>query len=272
MSVLSISELTTYRWSFEEDVAHLRDSGFRAIGVWRPKLAEYGETKGIELLRSSGLTVSNLQWCGGFTGSDGRSHRDGLEDARDAIELAGAMKAGSLVVYSGARGGHTHNHAKRLLRDALKELLPIARKNDVRLALEPMHPEASAECTFLNDPLDALALIEEFRDPYLKLAFDTYHIGLLPDWQAKLKAVAEHIAVVHLGDGTAPVEREQMRTRLGEGIIPLQEIVAALQAVGFDGYYDVELVGMNSEPARYPELLDHSRDAFTRLTSLVQQA
>ena len=272
MSVLSISELTTYRWSFEEDVAHLRDAGFRAIGVWRPKLAEYGEAKGIELLRQSGLAVSNLQWCGGFTGSDGRSHRDGLDDARDAIELAGAMNAGSLIVYSGARGGHTHNHAKRLLRDALKELLPLARTYNVKLALEPMHPEACAECTFLTDPLDALALIEEFRDPYLKLAFDTYHVGLLPDWQAKLKAVAPHIAVVHLGDGTAPVEREQMRTKLGDGIIPLADIVGALQAGGFDGYYDVELVGMNSEPAKYPELLTHSRDAYQRLTSLVQPA
>ncbi|MCE9604302.1 MAG: sugar phosphate isomerase/epimerase [Planctomycetia bacterium] len=270
MAVLSISELTTFRWSFEEDVAQVREAGFRAIGVWRQKLAEYGEAKGIELLRKSGLAVSNLQWCGGFTGSDGRSHRDGLEDAREAIELAAALNAGCLIVYSGARGGHTFNHAKRLLRDALKELLPIARKHKVTLALEPMHPDASAECTFLNDPLDALSLIETFHDPHLKLAFDTYHIGLLPDWQAKLKAVAEHIAVVHLGDGTAPVDREQVRTRLGEGIVPLQEILSALQTAGFDGYYDVELVGMNSEPARYPELLAHSRDAFTRLTTLVQ--
>lgn len=271
MAELSISELTTYRWSFEEDVAHLCEAGYRAIGVWRQKLAEFGEAKGIELLRKSGLTVSNLQWCGGFTGSDGRSHRDGLEDARDAIELAGAMKAGALIVYTGSRGGHTHNHAKRLLRDALKELLPHARKHDVRLALEPMHPEASAECTFLNDTADALALIEEFRDPHLKLAFDTYHMGLLPDWQAKLKLAAEHIAVVHLGDGTAPVEREQVRTRLGEGIVPLQEILATLQSVGYDGFYDVELVGMNTEPSRYPELLAHSRDAFTRLTTLLPQ-
>jgi sugar phosphate isomerase/epimerase len=272
MSELSISELTTYRWSFEEDVAHLRDAGFRAIGVWRQKLAEFGEAKGIELLRKSGLAVSNLQWCGGFTGSDGRSHRDGLDDARDAIELAGAMNAGCLIVYTGSRGGHTHNHAKRLLRDALKELLPHARKHNVKLALEPMHPEASAECTFLNDTGDALALIDEFRDPCLKLAFDTYHMGLLPDWQAKLKAAAEHIAVVHLGDGTLPVEREQVRTRLGEGIVPLTEIVATLQAAGYDGYYDVELVGMNTEPARYPELLTHSREAFARLTTLLPQA
>src|SRR5688572_18928624 len=73
MSALSISELTTYRWSFEEDIARFRDAGFRAVGVWRQKLAEYGEDKGVELLAESGLAVSNLLWCGGFTGSEGRS-------------------------------------------------------------------------------------------------------------------------------------------------------------------------------------------------------
>ena len=43
MLKLSVSELSTYRWGFEEDVLHYRQAGFSALGIWRPKLAEYGD-------------------------------------------------------------------------------------------------------------------------------------------------------------------------------------------------------------------------------------
>ena len=84
MAGLSVNEMTTYRWSFEEDVTRYRDAGIEAIGVWRQKLADFGEERGLELLAHSGLKVSNLLWAGGFTGSDGHSYQEGLADAREA--------------------------------------------------------------------------------------------------------------------------------------------------------------------------------------------
>ena len=139
MAKLAISELTTFRWSFDEDVNAYRSAGIDAIGVWRQKLSDFGEEKGSELLHETGLTVSSLSWAGGFTGSDGRSYKDSLDDARDAIRLAASLRAGCLIVHSGSRAGHTHNHARRLLKNALSELLPMAAEHSVTLALEPMH-------------------------------------------------------------------------------------------------------------------------------------
>ena len=60
MAGLSINEMTTYRWSFEEDVTRYQAAGIKAIGIWRQKLADCGEDKAIELLAQSGLEVSNL--------------------------------------------------------------------------------------------------------------------------------------------------------------------------------------------------------------------
>ncbi len=76
MALLSMNETTTFRWSFEEDVANYAAAGIPAMGVWRQKLSDFGEDKGIELLAEAGLKVSHLFWAGGFTGSDGRSFRD----------------------------------------------------------------------------------------------------------------------------------------------------------------------------------------------------
>ncbi len=267
MALLSVSELTTYRWSFEEDVAQIKRAGYGALGVWRQKLAEFGEERGIELLAESGLRVSNLMWCGGFTGSDGRTFREGLDDALEAVDLAGQLNARCLIVYTGARAGHTHNHARRMIRDALKELLPAAKAQGVVLAVEPMHPDASAGRTFLSNIDEALDLVAAFDDSHLKIAYDTYHLGLSADWRRGLAAAAPHIAVVHLGDGRPPVDREQVRTRLGDGVIPLREMLGELKEAGFDGYHEVELMGIGLEPADYPDLLAHCRDTFAALSA-----
>jgi len=265
MPRLSMNEMTTFRWSFEEDVERYRNSGYQAIGVWRQKIADFGEERGVELLRDSGLAVSNLMWAGGFTGSDGHSHRESIDDALLAIRLAGAMRAKTLVVYSGSRAGHTVNHARRLLLTALKELAPVAQQHGVRLALEPMHTSCAGEWTFLTGLDDALALVDQVGSPMVQLVYDTYHLGWQPGAADRIGALVDRIAIVHLADGKLPSDSEQTRTRLGEGQIPLIEILQALNQSGYDGDYDVELVGPDLERTDYCQLLAHSRTAFDNL-------
>ncbi|MEX2114175.1 MAG: sugar phosphate isomerase/epimerase family protein [Pirellulales bacterium] len=265
MAGLSINEVTTYRWSFEEDVAQLRACGISAIGVWRQKLADFGEAKGIALLAANGLTVSNLLWAGGFTGSDGHSYQESMADAREALRLAAALRTRHLVVYSGSRHGHTQSHARRIFSSALTDLLPLAAELDVTLAIEPMHAGCADEWTFLTDLDDALLLVREFDNPYLKLVFDTYHWGHEPDIVERIEAMVEQIGIVHLGDGLCAPECEQNRHRLGDGTVPLPCIVKALRAAGYDGYYDVELFGETIENSDYRQLLECSKRAYERL-------
>ena len=268
---VSMNEMTTYRWSFEQDVAAYARAGFTAIGVWREKLSDCGEARARELLSAAGLTVSNLLWAGGFTGHDGRTLRDSIEDAAEAVRLARVLGAGSLVVYSGPRGGHTHNHARRLVRDALRELLPQAETSKVVLALEPMHADCAGEWTFLTSLEETLTFIDGLGSPALKIAFDTYQLGFPPPDMDRLAQVADRIAVVHLGDGRAPPHLEQNRCRLGDGVVPLAEFVSALTSGGFNGYFDVELLGEDIEASDYEALLAHSREACRRLAAAAKR-
>lgn len=265
MAELSINEMTTFRWTFDEDVANYAAAGVRAIGVWRQKLADYGEERGIELLRDSGLRVSNLLWAGGFTGCDGRNFQESLDDAADAVRLCAALDCRCLVIYTGGRAGHTHNHARRLTREAFRKLLPWAEEHNVVLAVEPMHPGCAAEWTFLTDLDEALALVDAVASPLVKVVFDTYHLGHDARILALLPRIAPHVAVVHLGDGKTPPDREQDRCRLGEGRIPLRELIAGLRQGGFDGDYDLELLGEEIEAADYHELIDSSRRTYDAL-------
>lgn len=262
MARLSINEVTTYRWTFEEDVTHYKAAGIPAIGVWRQKLSDFGEEKGMELLQEAGLQVSNLLWVGGFTGSDGRSFRDSLNDAIDAIRLAGQMKVGCLVVYSGARGGHTHNHARRLFVQAIEKLVPFAAEHGVDLAIEPMHPGCAAECTFLTDLDETLGILDKIDSPHVGLVFDTYHLGFADGILEQIPEILPKVKIVHLGDGKAPPEREQNRCPLGEGAVPLKELIAALTRAGYNGYYDVELIGEDVADADYDAIINQAKETF----------
>lgn len=264
MAMLSMNETTTYRWSFEEDVAQYAAAGIPAIGVWRQKLGDCGMPRAAELLAKHRLKVSHLSWAGGFTGSDGRTYRESLDDAREALHLAAAIKADNLIVYSGPRAGHTHNHARRLFRDALAQLATEAEPLGVQLAVEPMNAGCAAAWTFLTSLDDTLAVIDAVGSPRVKMVFDTYHFGHDPAVLGRLAELAGKIALVQLGDGRQPPTGEQSRCRLGEGRLPLRDLVAALRQAGFDGYFDVELLGEEIEVCDYQSLLTHARQAYAQ--------
>ena len=265
MNRLSMNEMTTYRWSFEEDVSHYVTAGIPAIGVWRQKLSDFGEDKGIELLAEHQLMVSNLLWAGGFTGSDGRSHSESIEDGEEAIRLAAAMKAECLVLYTGGRGGHTLNHARRLITSALSDLAEFAAQFNIVLAVEPMHIGCAVEWTFLTDLDETLDVLDEVGSPHVKLVFDTYHLGHSEDVLTSISDVASRIAIVHLGDAKSPPAGEQNRCRLGEGDLPLKRIMAELSAGGYKGWFDVELMGEEIESQEYVGLIAHSKEAYGEL-------
>lgn len=262
MHRLAISELTTFRWSFEEDVARYRAAGINAIGVWRQKLADVGEQRGAALLREAGLNVASLQWAGGFTGSDGHSHVESMADARLAIETAAALRAGCLIIHSGARGVHTHNHARRLFHQALEKLLPVAEERGVKLAVEPMNGDCGGEFTFLNCFDETFELIAKFDSPALGIALDTYHWGHQPLLLDRLPQLVPHLALVQLGDAHKPPRGETNRCPLGEGTIPVREIVQGLNEAGYEGYYEVELMGEEIEAIDNGDLLVRSRRTF----------
>ncbi|MEX2174191.1 MAG: sugar phosphate isomerase/epimerase family protein [Pirellulaceae bacterium] len=262
MARLAISELTTLRWSFEKDVEQFAAAGAGAIGVWRHKLNDFGEEQGAELLADAGLAVSSLQWAGGFTGSDGRSHAESLHDARQALQTAALLQAGCLIVHSGARGVHTLNHARRLFRQALEKLLPLAEEQGLVLAIEPTHGDCGADWTFLHCLDETLALVEKYQSGSLKIALDTYHWGHDGSLLERIPLLAPHLALVQLGDGRRPPRGEPDRCALGDGSFPLRGIVGALTAAGYEGWYEIELMGEEIEAGDYREIIARSVRTF----------
>jgi len=259
MNTLAISQLSTLRWSFEDDAQAYSRRGFSGIGVYRPKLEDFGLDRTVELLAEHSLAVTSLSWAGGFTGSDGRAFDEAVADALAAIGDAATLHADTLIVLAGGRNNHIRNHARRTLCEALKRIAGTAEEYGVTISLEPIHPGCGEEWSFVNDLRSTLDIIDAVDSPRLGLVLDTYHVGIDDDVVRWLPDVVPHLQLVQLGDARHCPLGEMNRCLLGNGCVPLSTILQTLAEYAYHGPFEVELIGEDVEPLPYEEVLDHTR-------------
>lgn len=262
---LAVNEITTYRWSLIEDVIGLQEAGIDAVGLWRPKLTEFGEERATELIRDSGLAVSSVSWAGGFTGACGQSFNESIEDALEAIRLSYRVGADCLILVSGSRAGHTTNHARRLFTDAVKRLADEAARYDLRLGIEPMHRSFAHNWTFLTTLDQTLDVLNACRRPNVGMVFDTRHLRDEPHLLQRIPEIAEHVVGVQLNDWLDNVFSENDGGLPGDGVLPLSEMMDAFLSCGYRGFFEVEAWSEDLWRSDYAELLASCRSRFELL-------
>ncbi len=265
MPRLSISEMTTFHWPFPEDVVEYRAAGIEGIGVWRRKLTEFGEERGAELLREGALAVTSLSYVGGFTGSDGHSYAEALDDARQALQVAAEIQAGCLVVVTGARWRHTRGHARNLVRDALRSIGDAAGEHNLHIAVQPMHRAHASDMTFVNS-LDALLdLLHRCDHSQVGMVFDAYHLSQELALCERIGEIVPWVKLVTLSDARELPHSDCQRCLPGEGRLPLKEIVGALETAGYQGFYEMQILSDEHWNSDYYRLLDQCKRAFQAL-------
>ena len=95
---------------------------------------------------------------------------------------------------------------------------------------------------------------------------DVWHSG----WERRLldtiaADARRRIHAVQLSDYKAVTMRTMDRALLGEGILPLREIVRTLERNGYRGWYETEIISDDVDAMGYERALLHTRDAFARL-------
>jgi sugar phosphate isomerase/epimerase len=243
MFSVSLSQLTTMRWGLAEELSHLAAHGFDGLSIWRAKLSDDGAVAVAAMLSAAGVRVSSLQWAGGFTGADGRSFTESVDDAVEAVEAARVIGAPVLVVHSGCRGGHTRAHARRLFVQALATLAPLAREAGVTLALKAMRPEAGGHASFLARPIDALGIVEDVGEPSVRLALDLWQWADDAQFALTLPRLAASTSLVQVADRVGPVTADWERLPVCRGTLPLEALITTLVEHGYGGDFVFDPVG-----------------------------
>lgn len=266
MPKLSVSQVTTRDWTFEEDVANYAAAGLEGIGIWRDKLDMYGTEHGIQLLSDSPLRVANLVDAGYFLRKTRSQTQHAIDDVVEAIGLAQRLETDCLLIVTGDVGSffRTHDQAVQLVIGALKEVAPAAESADVKLAIEPIH-ERYTGYSVLHSVPETLEVIDAVGSPNVGIFFDTDHLWGSPNLLEDIERAGKWIFGVHINDMPASPGPGLDRRLLGDGVIPLDEILPAIEATGYDGFYGVELMSEAVWAMDYRQVLDACKTAFDQI-------
>jgi hypothetical protein len=202
-ALLSINSMTVKPWSLEQLIDGCARAGLSAISPWRDIVQGCGVERAGKLIRAHGMTVTGL--C-----------RGGMFPA--AVD------------------------ARRQVRDALEALLPYARQAGVPLAIEPLHPMFAADRACVNTLAHANDLCDQLGDG-AGVAVDVYHVWWDPDLKNQIARAGGRILAYHVNDWLVPTTDLLLdRGMMGDGVIDLRTIRAMVEAAGYRGHCEVEIL------------------------------
>jgi sugar phosphate isomerase/epimerase len=254
-SLLSINSITVKSWSLAELVDGCARLGIGGISPWRDIVQGCGVARAGQLIRDAGLAVSGLCRGGLFTAPDAAGRQAALDDNRRAIEEAAGIGARCLVLVAGGlpKGSRDLADARNQVHDALAALIPDARAAKVPLAIEPLHPMFAADRACVNTLAHALDLCDVLGDG-AGVAVDTYHVWWDPDLPRQIARAGKRILAYHVNDWLVPTTDLLLdRGMMGDGVIDLRGIRAMVEATGYAGHCEVEILSANNWWKRDPD-------------------
>lgn len=241
-SRLSLNQITTNSWNVREAVEGCIRAGIPWIGLWRDKIQAYGVAATRRLLDDAGLRVSSLCRGGWFPAATREERQARIDDNRRALEEAVGLGTNVLVLVCGPAPDRNIVAGRAMVEEAIAQLLPDAQAAGVKLGIEPLHPMFAADRSVIVSMAEANRLIENFQSDALGVIVDVYHIWWDADVLAQIERAAGHILGFHVSDWPVPLPDTLLgRAMMGDGMINLRPLRAAVETAGYHGPIEVEI-------------------------------
>jgi sugar phosphate isomerase/epimerase len=229
--------------------------GISCFSPWRDQVQAIGLERAVKAVREGGFRLSG--YCrGGMFPADASHHAGMLDDNRRAIDEAAALGAPCLVLVVGglpqfSRPGSTPSKdlmdARVQVISAIARLLDYANDAGVALAIEPLHPMYAADracVSTLGQALDICDAIDFDGARKLGVAIDVYHVWWDPQvlTQIERAGAGGRIHAFHICDWLVPTRDLLLdRGMMGDGVIEIPKLRAAVEGQGFSGACEVEI-------------------------------
>lgn len=243
----SVSEITTFHQTFDQDLAVYREAGAEGVGIWEFKLPEGEDTDSVAKLRDSGLAATACIpgtlsiWPVPFPGPTDPAER--TEELCAAIRRFAPFQPEVVLVLTGHPGeGVDAGEARRVAAEGLRRAAKEAAEHGLTLGLEPLHRKVYATWSLVSDIPGAIDLIDEIGEPNVTLLYDLYHLW---DTDDALELTVRHgsriCPSVHICDWRDPTRNDFDRALPGDGIMDLPAIFGALDAAATVRWVDLEI-------------------------------
>jgi sugar phosphate isomerase/epimerase len=242
---LSLNQATVSRLSVPEAAELCARHEIPAIGLWREPVARAGLPAAAAAVRAAGLSVSSLCRGGFFTHADPAARAAAVADNKAAIAEAAALGTDTLVLVSGGLvpGSRDLGLARRMIADAIAELVPVAQASGVRLGIEALHPVFAADRCVITRLGEALDLALAFPADAVGVVVDTYHVWWDASVLSDIARAGGRIVSYQVCDWILPLPADTLlgRGHVGDGHIDFPPITAAVAAAGYTGPIEVEI-------------------------------
>jgi sugar phosphate isomerase/epimerase len=139
------------------------------------------------------------------------------------------------------------------VQECISKILPEARQAGVPLAIEPLHPMFAADRACVNTLAHANDLCDELGEG-AGVAVDVYHLWWDPNLKAEIARAGKNILAYHVNDWLVPTTDLLLdRGMMGDGVIDLRAIRAMVEAIGYRGHCEVEILSAQNWWKRDPD-------------------
>jgi sugar phosphate isomerase/epimerase len=256
---LSFNQITADHLDLDELLEACADAGIGWIAPWRHKLVpDAGER-----IRAAGLRASSLCRGGFFPAPSAAERRERDADNRAAVDEAAALGTDLLVLVCGPAPDRDLTAARAQVLEGIERLAPYAAEHGVRLGIEPLHPMMIAERSVVVTLAQALYLAERFDPGEVGVVVDAYHVWWDPELERQLERAAGRIVAYHVSDWLVPTpDLLAGRGMMGDGVIDLQHLRGLVEAAGYEGPIEVEVINPALAELSAAELMTTVRRSF----------
>jgi sugar phosphate isomerase/epimerase len=216
---------------FVEELAFWKALGVNDIGAISPKLEGIGWNT--ELVAGTGLRVSNI----------GTEERVVMR----ALEFGAAVGADSVWLTSGSIGSRTWEEAADAFCKRVAPAVARARELGIAFAVEPTN-SLRTDISFVFTLRDALELARAAgMGVVLELVCCWYERG----FEELVRRNIDLLTLVQIADCELGTRNTPNRSAIGDGDVPLERCIGTLLDAGYEGMFDLELVGPKIEAEGY---------------------
>jgi sugar phosphate isomerase/epimerase len=225
--------------SFEADLAAAAAAGVHAIGVSGGDLERAGIEHARRLMRDAGVVASSHMTGGAIL--DTAPPLDTDQDVALAIEQAALVEAPGVLVRTGPVGDLSMADADCRCIEWFETWGPVAVDHGVRLMLEPIFPLLRS-FSYVHTLHHALRLVADTEGA--GVCVDLGHLWWDPDLLRDVRANIDRVVTVQVTDveTAALTDFRYEREQLGRGDVALEHLLGEIEAAGYRGRYEIEIL------------------------------
>jgi sugar phosphate isomerase/epimerase len=244
---ISVSAISTTSWGLDEDLAFYARSGIDQVGVSLLKLQRHGLRDGAAQVAASQLRVTNLLARGPFTLADPSGWEAQRRAALAGLDAAVAIDAECVVLTTGPAGQLSWEEAADALAEVLSPVAEEADRRGVPLALEHTN-SLRPDIGFLHTLRDTIEVARRLR---VGVCMEVNACWGERELAKTMTKGVDLLRLVQVSDYVIGTLRTPDRAVPGDGDIPLARIIGQLLEAGYDGVFDIELIGPRIEEEGY---------------------